>query len=40
MITISALKTLGVINYRDFNSDEARKCMNICPGPQGDSRID
>lgn len=27
VIAIQTCKSLGVINYRDFNSDEAKKCM-------------
>jgi len=27
VIAIQSCKTSGVITYRDFNSDEARKCM-------------
>lgn len=27
VIAISACKSAGVITYRDFNSDEAKKCM-------------
>jgi GDP-mannose transporter len=25
---ISICKAAGIINYRDFNSDEAKKCMS------------
>jgi hypothetical protein len=26
---IQTCKSLGIIHYRDFNSDEARKCMSM-----------
>lgn len=33
VIAIQTCKSAGVISYRDFNSDEAKKCESTAVGP-------
>lgn len=35
VIAIQLCKSFGIIQYRDFNVDEAKKCeYNVSPGPK------
>ena len=35
VIAIQVCKSFGIIQYRDFNVDEAKKCeQNVAPGPR------